>query len=73
MVWMTEPDGRCTFLSKSWFAFTGLTPAETSVGFGWADAIHPDDRERAKSTFLAANAKQEAFRQEYRLRLSLGP
>ena len=68
MVWMTEPDGRCTFLSKSWYAFTGLTPAETSVGFGWADAIHPDDRERAKSTFLAANAKQEAFRQEYRLR-----
>jgi PAS domain S-box-containing protein len=68
MVWMTEADGRCTFLSKSWYAFTSRTPAETSVGFGWADAIHPDDRERAKSTFLAANAKQAPFRQEYRLR-----
>jgi PAS domain S-box-containing protein len=68
MVWMSEPDGRCTFLSKSWYAFTGRTPTEISVGFGWADPIHPDDRESAKSTFLAANAKQQPFRQEYRLR-----
>jgi PAS domain S-box-containing protein len=67
MVWMTEADGRCTFLSKSWYTFTGRTSAETTVGFGWADAIHPDDGEQAKSTFLAANAKQEPFRQEYRL------
>ena len=67
MVWMTDPDRRCTFRSKSWYDFTGQAP-EAGLGFGWTDAVHPDDREQAMSTFRAANVKQQAFRQEYRLR-----
>jgi PAS domain S-box-containing protein len=67
MVWVTEPDGRCSFLSKSWYEFTGQTP-ETGLGLGWVDAVHPDDRDAARDTFVAANARQAAFRLEYRLR-----
>ncbi|CAO3457433.1 FOG: PAS/PAC domain [Azospirillum argentinense] len=71
MVWVTELDGSCTYLNKSWYDFTGQTP-ETGLGFGWLDATHPDDRQAAEDMFLAANAKREAFRLEYRLRRTDG-
>ena len=67
MVWVTEPDGTCSFLSQTWYAFTGQTP-ETGLGFGWLDAVHPEDRERSAQFFESANRKGEAFRVEYRLR-----
>jgi PAS domain S-box-containing protein len=66
MVWTTDPTGYCTYLSRSWYEFTGQTP-ETGLGFGWLDATHPDDKAEAERIFIAANAKREAFRLEYRL------
>jgi len=33
MVWVAEPDATCTYLSKSWYDYTGQTP-ETGLGFG---------------------------------------
>lgn len=71
MVWVTELDASCIYLNRSWYEFTGQTP-ETGLGFGWLDAIHPDDRQAAGDVFLAANAHQEAFRLEYRLRRTDG-
>ena len=67
MVWVTEPDGRCSFLSKSWYDFTGQAP-DTGLGMGWLSAVHPDDQPATQSTFLDANEGRAAFRQEYRLR-----
>ncbi|HEX7859590.1 MAG TPA: PAS domain-containing protein [Verrucomicrobiae bacterium] len=67
MVWVTEPDGACTFLSESWYRFTGQKKEE-GLGYGWVNAVHPDDRARSKEAFVAANAQKENFRVEYRLR-----
>ncbi len=67
MVWVTEPDGTCSFLSRSWYDFTGQTP-ETGLGFGWTHAVHADDRASAERTFVRANKTHGAFRLEYRLR-----
>jgi PAS domain S-box-containing protein len=67
MVWVTEPDGACSFLSRSWYDFTGQTP-ETGLGFGWTNAVHADDRASTEQTFVQANNTQSAFRLEYRLR-----
>jgi len=67
MVWMTEPEGSCVFLSQSWYDFTGQNP-ETGLGFGWVNATHPDDQRYAHEMFLAANERREAFLLEYRLR-----
>jgi PAS domain S-box-containing protein len=67
MVWVTEPDGTCAYLSRSWYEFTGQTP-ETGLGFGWLDAVHPDDRNWSDEVFRNANLKREAFQLEYRLR-----
>ena len=67
MIWLTEPDGACTYLSRSWYEFTRQTP-KTGLGFGWLDATHPDDRQYVYDAFIVANEKGEAFRLEYRLR-----
>ncbi|MBW4622153.1 MAG: PAS domain S-box protein [Cyanosarcina radialis HA8281-LM2] len=67
MVWVTDPTGYCTFLSQSWYDFSGQTE-ETGLGFGWLEAVHPDDRERARTIFLRANERLKAFQIDYRLR-----
>ena len=67
MVWVTDSTGYCNFLSESWYEFTGQTE-ETGLGFGWVNALHPEDREHAKNAFLRANEGQESFRLEYRIR-----
>lgn len=67
MLWTTEPDGKCTYLSKKWTEYTGRHH-KGDLGFGWVDAIHPDDRTKAGETFLQANQDQRKFYIEYRLR-----
>jgi PAS domain S-box-containing protein len=67
MVWVTDPTGYCTYLSQSWYDFTGQT-SETGLGFGWLDATHPDDLKTAETAFLTSNERREPFRAEYRLR-----
>jgi PAS domain S-box-containing protein len=71
MVWVTESDGTCSYLSRSWYEFTGQTP-ETGLGFGWLNAVHPDDREWSGERFRTASARREPFRVEYRLRQADG-
>jgi hypothetical protein len=67
MIWMTNPDGYCTYLNTQWYQYTGQT-VEQSRGLGWLDAVHPDDMAEAKRVFLEANRRQEAFYFIYRLR-----
>jgi PAS domain S-box-containing protein len=66
MLWVTEETGRCTYLSRSWYEFTGQTE-ETGLGFGWLSATHPEDAPRTQEVFLSANAAHGPFRAEYRL------
>jgi PAS domain S-box-containing protein len=67
MLWETDPTGRCTFLSREWYSFTGQTEAQ-ALGLGWTHATHPDDQAEAGRIFLRANTSREEFRLEYRLR-----
>jgi PAS domain S-box-containing protein len=67
MVWVTEPDGSCSFLNSTWYEFTGQRP-EDALGFGWLAATHPDDRAATEAVFLQANKNHEPFRVDYRLR-----
>jgi PAS domain S-box-containing protein len=71
MMWVTDPDGYCTYLNRGWYEFTGQTPEEAE-GFGWLEATHPDDRANAETTFRKANAERAPFRLEYRLRRADG-
>jgi len=67
MTWVTDPTGACTYLNRGWYDFTGQLEA-TALGFGWLDAVHPEDSASARAAFLSANERHEPFRLEYRLR-----
>ncbi len=71
MMWVTDADARCTYLNRAWYEFTGQT-REQAEGFGWLEAVHPDDQGWSGETFFTANAKREPFRLEYRLRRADG-
>jgi PAS domain S-box-containing protein len=71
MLWVTEADGRCTFLNRAWLDFTGQT-LEEGLGLGWLDAVHPDDAAAAERAFLDATARGAPFRVDYRLRRADG-
>jgi PAS domain S-box-containing protein len=66
MLWVTEPDGYCSFLARGWYEFTGQKESE-GLGFGWIDAIHPDDRERSRKAFADANEQKKEFVCEHRV------
>ncbi|UVW28109.1 ATP-binding protein [Massilia sp. H6] len=66
MLWVTEPDGACSFLSRGWYEFTGQTEQE-GLGIGWTAAIHPDDRNAATLAFQDANARKAEFSLEHRI------
>ncbi|QDT04761.1 Aerobic respiration control sensor protein ArcB [Rubripirellula lacrimiformis] len=71
MLWVTDENHRCTFLSKSWYVTTGQTEAD-GMGLGWTNATHPDDQQRAAEEFLAAATARQPFASEFRLRLADG-
>ncbi|MFB1484264.1 PAS domain S-box protein [Corallococcus sp. RDP092CA] len=67
MLWVTDARGSTTYMNRGWYAFTGQTEV-TGLGFGWLDAVHPDDLGRTQRTFESANATRQPFRMDYRLR-----
>ncbi|MEH1821827.1 MAG: ATP-binding protein [Nostoc sp.] len=67
MVWVTDTDSYCTYLSQSWYDFTGQNE-ETGLGFGWLNVVHPEDSNDVRNVFLEASSSYSAFRLEYRLR-----
>jgi PAS domain S-box-containing protein len=71
MMWVTEPSGYCTYLNQRWYDYTGQTE-RTGEGYGWLDAVHPDDRPAAEHAFLSATAERRDYRIDFRLRRSDG-
>ncbi|MEG4326459.1 PAS domain-containing protein, partial [Microcoleus sp. herbarium5] len=66
MVWITDAEGRCPDL-PTFRAYTGQTVDEV-VGFGWLDAIHPDDREPTAQVWMEAVQTKTLYEIEYRIR-----
>jgi PAS domain S-box-containing protein len=67
MIWQAGPDQSRAFVNRPWLEFTGR-PAEREYGFGWAEGLHPDDRDRYEATAAEAFAARRDFSVDYRLR-----
>jgi PAS domain S-box-containing protein len=67
ILWASERDGSCSFLSRGWQEHTGQAP-EDARQFRWLDMIHPEDRERTRRIFLDATERREAFVFDFRVR-----
>ena len=66
-VWEADADGIVVADSPSWRASTGQI-LEEYLGFGWLDAIHPDDRAHAERQWREALAARRLVDAEFRLR-----
>jgi PAS domain S-box-containing protein len=71
ILWITEPDAWCSFLSRGWYEYTGQSEQQ-ALGFGWLNAVHPDDRHEASRLVHHANRNREAFTLDFRLRRADG-
>jgi PAS domain S-box-containing protein len=67
VVWFGQPDGQISYCNPYWYQYTGLSERET-VGYGWADAIHPDDRKQVVETVQSALQQGKDYEVEFRLR-----
>ncbi|HEY5806611.1 MAG TPA: MASE1 domain-containing protein, partial [Povalibacter sp.] len=67
MIWLVDRNGRNEFSNDSWLAFTGRT-LEEERGLGWADGVHPEDRDRVVEASRTAFNARERFDTDYRHR-----
>lgn len=66
LVWSTNTNMQCDYVSKSWVEFTGRSLQET-LGNGWVQCIHPEDREECVRVNSEAFERREPFEHEMRL------
>ena len=66
VVWTTDAQGEVEDI-PGWRSFTGQS-REQVRGWGWAEALHPDDREKTAARWADAVKKHELFEAEYRIR-----
>ncbi|MEO8594934.1 MAG: PAS domain S-box protein [Candidatus Solibacter sp.] len=71
LMWVSGPDRLRTFFNRRWLEFTGRT-MEQELGDGWAECIHPEDRERCMATYELSFDRRRNFQMEYRLLRSDG-
>ena len=65
-VWSIDAAGIPDELQARWQQMTGQ-PASESAGWGWLNALHPDDRDRVRNACTAALEQKTLFESEYRL------
>lgn len=67
LIWRADPENRGTWFNGPWLEFTGRT-LEQELGAGWAEVLHPADRERAVRMCQRALERREPLEMEIRLR-----
>ncbi|MEO8427916.1 MAG: PAS domain S-box protein, partial [Verrucomicrobiota bacterium] len=67
IVWDTPPSGELETEQPSWAAFTGQS-FEEYRGWGWLNAIHPDDQAETGRVWTAAVESRGIYAVEHRLR-----
>ncbi|HET9704009.1 MAG TPA: ATP-binding protein [Vicinamibacterales bacterium] len=65
------PDGDATFLSPGFLSMTGLA-RDRALGFGWVEAVHPDDRDQLMAYWEQALHSGVVFQAEFRFRVATG-
>jgi len=67
LAWCSLPDGTGEFWNRRWHDYTGLSP-EAARGWGWQDAIHPEDLKEITDKWLGFLASGQPGEVEGRLR-----
>ena len=67
IVWTNSAEGEMLGAQPGWGHFTGQTQEEYQ-GYGWADAVHPDDAQPTIEAWNLAVADRQPFHFEHRVR-----
>ena len=67
LAWCSLPDGTGVFWNRRWHEYTGLT-LEVARGWGWQDAIHPEDLKEITGKWRGFLASGQPGEVEGRLR-----
>ncbi|BAY75476.1 two-component hybrid sensor and regulator [Nostoc linckia NIES-25] len=67
LLWDSEPSGSTNWYNQRWMEYTGQT-FEQAIGWGWIDAIHPDDRQGSARRYREAVEQGIPLLQEHRIR-----
>lgn len=70
LVWRSAAGGNWSWSSPQWREFTGRSE-DQSLGRGWLDALHPDDREAAIQAWNSADG-DNPLQGEFRIRNAAG-
>ena len=70
-IFHTDAFGHCLYVNQRWSDITGVS-LEDALGTGWAEGLHPDDRQRVFHQWDQAMTEHRPFQSEYRFRLSDG-
>lgn len=64
-IFQTDIWGACVYVNPRWQEMTGLSQKK-ALGIGWAEALHPQDRDRVFSEWHHATETEQEFNSEYR-------
>ncbi|MHC5055937.1 MAG: PAS domain S-box protein [Planctomycetota bacterium] len=61
----TDVEGRVLYTNPTWCSITGMS-MEESLGFGWAGALHKDDRDRVAAEWSDCLRERKGYSGEFR-------
>ncbi|AVH69363.1 PAS domain S-box protein [Nostoc sp. 'Lobaria pulmonaria (5183) cyanobiont'] len=64
-IFHTDVDGNVLYFNQRWSEITGCS-LEGSLGIGWANAVHPDDREQLLLAWNQATTAKSSYKYEHR-------
>jgi PAS domain S-box-containing protein len=67
ILWITNAEGLAAEDVPTWRAYTGQSLQQIQ-GWGWLEAVHPEDRERTAHIWSQAVASRSLYEHHYRLR-----
>jgi diguanylate cyclase (GGDEF)-like protein/PAS domain S-box-containing protein len=67
VIWTAVPKGGVDYCNQRWYDLTGFT-LEQTLGWGWRNALHPDDLPVAMQNWEKSRRSGVALDMEYRLR-----
>jgi two-component system, sensor histidine kinase and response regulator len=65
-IYQTDSSGCCVYVNSCWTEISGLS-VEQSLGDGWKEALHPDDRKNVWQDWQIAARSGSDFEREYRV------
>ncbi len=66
LIEVSDENSNVTYFNKAWVDLTGR-PMEDLLKLGWADLLHPEDKDPVLTIYHSSFAKQEGYTVEFRI------